>query len=206
MVVSALVTFTFSLRHYRHHPAFRIIPYYLGSFLFATAVDFNEYLSPRDRLADFFDNIGLTVLTIFEFCVFSLLILHYITGAGRRLAIKLNAVMFFLVEIFLYFRAFPRPTLQMSMLESIALVLPCVVYFYELFNTVNTKALKDRPSFWIAIGIGYVSVCSLTETLSFEYIGRFGDGAYALGDIFYSILFVLFMRAYKCSPEEPAAA
>jgi len=203
MIFTALITLIFSLRHYSRHRAFRIIPYYLGCFFLQTILDFNRYLSPRDRAAISLDLIGNTAFTIFEFCVFSLLILRYIEGYGRRLAIKVNAVLFFIAAFFLYLHAFPKiPIYSLGQLELIALVPPCVIYFFELFTTVNTKALKDRPSFWIVTGIAYMDVCSFTLNLSFEYLGRFGDGAYALGSLLYCILFVLIMRAYKCSPAE----
>jgi hypothetical protein len=204
MIFTALITFIFSLRHYRTHRAFRIIPYYIAFCLAQAMVDCYVYSSPRgDRFAFSLEDISTAAFTIFEFCVFSLLILPYITGAGRRLAIKLNVVLFFLAEALLYLRTFPRVSIySMCLVELIALVPPCLIYFYELFTSMNTKALKDRASFWIVTGILYLGICSFTLLLSFEYMGRFGDGAYALGNLFYSILFVLFIRAYKCSPEK----
>jgi hypothetical protein len=204
MILIVLIALIFSLRLYGRHRALRILPYYFAFWLLMCGVEFYQFISPRgDPFAKALDSTGAAILTIFEFCVFSLLILHYITGAGRRLAVKLNTVIFFIVEIFLYFRAFPRNAIfSMCILEAAALILPCVIYFYELFTSMNTKALKDRPSFWIVTGIIYQAVYNASLTLSMEYMGRFSDGAYAFAILFYCILFVLFMRAYKCSPEE----
>jgi hypothetical protein len=200
----ALIALIYSLRYSGRHPAFWIIPYYFAFWLLMVGVEFYFYISPRgDPFASAFDNACTAIFTLFEFCAFSLLILHYIAGAGRRLAIKLNTIIFFIAEIFLYFRAFPRnPIFSMSMLETLALVPPCVLYFYELFTNMNTRALKGRPSFWIVTGILYQSVFNATLTLSMQYMGRFSEGAYAFGILFYCILFLLFMRAYKCIPEE----
>src|SRR5579863_6676150 len=109
MILTILIAFIFSLRHYGRDPALRILSYYFAFFLLSMGVEFYLYISPRDdRFANDLASICFCALVIFEFCVFSLLILHYITGPGRRLAIKLNTVIFFLVEIFLYFREFPR--------------------------------------------------------------------------------------------------
>lgn len=205
MIFTALITFIFSLRYYKRHRAFRIIPYYIGfCFVQAMVVDLYWYVSPRgDRLADSLELISTIVFTIFEFCVFSLLILPYIAGAGWRFAIKLNAVLFFTAETLLFFRTYPRVSIySICLVELIAIVPPCLIYFYELFTTMNTKALKDRASFWVVIGILYLGACSCTLFVSFEYVGRFGDGAFALGNLFYCILFVQFIRAYKCRPEE----
>jgi hypothetical protein len=202
-----LIAFVFSLRHYGRHRALRIIPYYFGCWLLMEGVEIYWYISPRgDRFPNVLSAIAAS-FAIFEFCVFSLLILHYVAGAGRRLAVKLNTVIFLIAEIFLYFRAFPRSAVvSMNLLEAAALVPPCVIYFYELFTNMNTKALKDRPSFWVVTGIIFQAAYNASLLLSMEYMGRFSDGAYALGILFYCILFVLFMRAYKCSPEERLAA
>jgi hypothetical protein len=118
------------------------------------------------------------------------------------LAVKLNTVIFFMAEIFLYFREFPRnPYFWMGLLEAVALLPPCVIYYYELFTGIDTTALKDRPSFWVITGIICQAACNAFLMVSMKYMGRFGDGAYAFGILFYCILFVVFMRAYKSSPE-----
>jgi hypothetical protein len=207
MIVVTLIAFIFSLRHYRRHRALRIVPYYFGGWLLMDGFQMYWYISsPGVRYAHV-DNAIIASLTVFEFCVFSLLILHYINGAGRRLAVKLNTVIFFIAEVFLYIRTFPRNAIfSMDLLEAAALVLPCVFYFYELFTNMNTRALRDRPSFWIVTAIIYQGVFNFCLTLSMEYMGRFSDGAYAFAIIFYCILFVFFMRAYKCSPEERVVA
>lgn len=204
LILTALIAFVVSLRNYGRHRAFRIVPYFIGFFLLAVMSDFIFYASPKgDRFAGYFANICAAAYTIVEFFAFSLIILNYITGAGRRLAIKLNALVFLIGEIFLFFLRFPgNPIFLMCLLQGILLVVPCVLYFYELFTTMNTKALKDRPSFWIVTAIIYQNVCGVSLMLSMEYMGRWSEGAYALGCISYCILFVLFMRAYKCSPEE----
>jgi hypothetical protein len=207
-ILIVLIAFIFSLRYSGRHRAFWIIPYYFAFWLLMEGVEFYMYISPPgNHFANALDNVCTAIFTVFEFCVFSLLILHYITGAGRRLAIKLNTIIFFIAEIFLFYRKFPRnPIFSMGMVETAALVLPCVIYFYELFTNMNTRALKDRPSFWIVTGILYQGVFNMSLTISMEYIGRFSDGAYAFGILFYCVLFALFIRAYKCSPEERVVA
>jgi hypothetical protein len=207
LIIFVLIAFIFSLKYYGRHRAFRIIPYYFGFWLLMEGTEFYWYIStPGDRFGNVL-NLITASFTIFEFCVFSQLILHYIAGAGRRLAVKLTTVIFFIAEIFLYFRAFPQnPIASMCLLESAALVPPCVIYFYELFTNMNTMALKDRPSFWVVTGIMCQDVYNACLLLSKEYMGRFSSDAYTFAILFYCVLFVLFMRAYKCSPEEWRAA
>lgn len=207
MLIINLIAFFFSLKHYGRHRAFRIIPYYFGSWLLMEGTQFYWYTSPPGDRFTYVLNLITACFIIFEFCVFSQLILYYIAGAGRRLVMKLNTVIFFIGEIFLYFRGFPRnPIVSMCLLESAALVPPLVIYFYELFTNMNTKALKDRPSFWVVTGIMCQNVYNTCLTLSMEYMGRFSSGAYTFAILFYCVLFVLFMRAYKCRPEERGRA
>jgi len=202
-----LVAFIISLRHYSRHRALRILPYYFAFWLLMEAAEFYRYISSPNHRVTLALNAMAVSFTIFEFCVFSLLILHYVVGAARRLAVKLNTVIFFIAELILYFRSFPRNALvSINLLEAVALVPPCAIYFYEFFTNMNTKALKDRPSFWVVTGIICQGAYNASLLLSMEYMGRFGDGAYTLGILFYCILIVLFMRAYKCSPEERVVA
>jgi hypothetical protein len=207
IVFVLLIAFIVSLRYYGRHRALRIVPYYIAFWFLMEGVEFYRYISPRgDPFANALDTTTAVIFTMFEFCVFSLLVLHYIAGTGRRLAVKLNTAFFFLAEIFLYFRMFPRnPVPLMGMLEAAALVPPCIIYYYELFTNMNTKALNGRPSFWVVTAILYQGVFNTSLLLSMKYMGRFSDGAYAFGILFYCTLFVLFMKAYKCSPEERVA-
>ena len=207
LIFVLLIAFICSLKNYRRHRALRILPWYFGGFLLLAGIEFYWFSSPKDdRFALTLYNTSAAFTTVFEFCVFSVLILPSIGGAGRRLAIKLNMVVFSIAEIFLYFRMLPRvPVVQMNLLQAIALVLPCAVYFYEVLTNMDSRPLRDRPSFWVVSGIIYQGIYNLCLLLSMEYMGKFSDGAYVFAILFYCLLFVLFMRAYKCSPEDYAA-
>lgn len=207
MTVIVVIAFIFSLKYYSRHRAFRVLPYYFGAWIVMVGQQFYWYISPfAGRYAHVLHAIA-AAFTVFEFCVFSLLILHFIAGAGRRFATKLIAVSLSIAEIFLYFRMVPRnPVVLMGLLEAGGVMLLCAVYYYELFTDMNTTPLKDRPSFWIVTGIICQNTYNTSLVLSMEYMGRFSDGAYTFGILFYCLLFVLFMRAYKCQPEEKVVA
>lgn len=207
MTVIVLIAFIFSLKYYSRHRAFRVLPYYFGGWIVMVGQQFYWYISPfAVRYAYVLHGIA-AAFTVFEFCVFSLLILHFIAGVGRRFAIKLITVILSIAEIVLYFRTVPRnPVVSMGLLEAGGVMLFCAVYYFELFTDMNTKPLKDRPSFWIVTGIICQNTYNTSLVLSMEYMGRFSDGAYTFGILFYCLLFVLFMRAYKCHPEEKAVA
>src|SRR5579863_6942412 len=99
------MAFIYSLRHYGRQPALRIVPYYFGFWLVMMGLEFYRYISPTgDPLVHDLHAIVTAIFTVFEFCVFSPLILHYVEGPRRRLAIKLNTGIFLIAEIFVCFR------------------------------------------------------------------------------------------------------
>ena len=208
MVLTALIAFILTLRHPGRNVAIRIIPSYLGCLLIAMAIDFYSYSSPvGNRLAASLEWISTTVITLFEFCVFSLLILYYIESSRLRLAIKLIAVLFFAAEIVVFFWAFPNiPIFSICLLEAIALVPVWSIYFYEVFSATNSKSPKDQASLGLVIGIMSLGAYSLITFLSRKYLGRFADGAYAFGNLAYSVFFVLLVRACKRNVPESGKA
>lgn len=205
-ILVLLTAFVYSLRNYRRHRALRVLPYYFGAFMLLEGIQFYWYSSPRDdRFATVFYNTSTACITVFEFCVFSLLFMRFTAGARRRLVIKLNLVIFCIADIILFFRTFPgNPAVSINLLQGIGLLTPIAIYFYELFTNMDTRPLKDRPSIWIVSGIIYQALYNFFLLLSMEYLGKYSDGAFAFAILFYCLLFVLFMRAYKCRPEEPA--
>jgi hypothetical protein len=88
------------------------------------------------------------------------------------------------------------------LLESVFLVPPCLLYFYERFLTVNLQPLKEQPSFWVVTGVLFLNSCSIPLQLTFGYLGKYREAAFSLNYILYSIFFILLIRAYLCSPEK----
>jgi len=203
MILIALVTFIISLKYYGRHRILRIFSYYLGFSLLQSAVDcYRHMIGKGAHIPTLYALIVDTAFLVFEFSVCTLFILQFISAEKRRLILKINTVLYFVLLALLFVLKFPDvPFAWLFLLQSIVLVPPCLVYFYELFITVNSQSLKDQPPFWIVTGILFLNSCSIPLYLSLDYLGRYADSAFALNDILYSIFFILMIRAYRCNSD-----
>lgn len=208
MILLSLVAFIVSVKYYGRHKTLRIFPYYLGFSLLQSAADCYRHMAFKgEHIPTMLGLMVDTAFLVFEFLVCNLFILHFISVAGRRLILIVNAVVYVVLLIALYAVKFPTiPFTSLFLLQSIALIPPCLVYFFELFLTVNAKSLKDQPPFWIVTGILFLNGWSIPLYLSLDYLGAYAGSAFALNDVLYSILFILLIRAYRCSPEGWTAA
>src|ERR1700722_5103102 len=201
LALTALVT---SIRYYGRHRNLRIFTYYIAFSLTETLVAFSAFAGPD---FNFYPSVLLDItyvtFTVFEFIVCNLFILQYIRSPFRKRLIRINGGLFltFLVTSLLL----KRMQTTIFFLESVFLVLPCLIYFYELFLIVSLKPLKNQPSFWVVTGILFLNACSIPLQFTIRFLGRYGEAAYSLNDILYCILFILLSRAYFCSPENPGS-
>jgi hypothetical protein len=60
--------------------------------------------------------------------------------------------------------------------------------------------LKNQPSFWIITGILFLNTSSIPMLLTAGLLGNYSAAAFCLNFILYSILFILIIRAYLCTP------
>ncbi len=86
-------------------------------------------------------------------------------------------------------------------LESLCLIIPCLFYFFELFKFPEI-AFKKKESFWVITGILFYMSASIPIFLLSDYIKKnipaYFDIVFSLNYILYSILFLLFIKAYLC--------
>ena len=198
LALTALVT---SIRYYRRHRNLRIFTYYIAFSLVESMVAYFSFVYPKFKFYQSFMLRGTYVcFGVFEFVVCNIFILHYIRSPLRRRIIRINGLLFllFLIAMMTVIR---RITVSIFILDSVFLVPPCLIYFYELFLTVSPKPLKDQPSFWVITAILFLNACSIPLQLTFDFLGRYAEAAYSLNDILYGILFIMLIRAYLCRPE-----
>jgi hypothetical protein len=143
---------------------------------------------------------------LFSFIACNLFILHYIGSPLKRRIIRINGLLYFGVLIFAAAKtSFRLSEMFLAVSESIFLVPPCLVYFYELFSTVNLRPLKNQPAFWVVTGMLFLNASIIPLYLTVEYLGNYTMQSYTLNYILYSIFFILLIRAYLCPPENSAA-
>lgn len=197
LAVAALVA---SIRYYQRHRSLRIFTYYIAFSLTESMVAYFSFVYPKfDFYQTFILRITYGSFAVFEFVICNFFILHYVGSPLRRRIIRINGLLFLLILTVLIM--IHRIAVSIFILDSVFLVPPCLIYFYELFLTVNPKPLKDQPSFWVITAILFLNACSIPLQLTFDFLGRYAEAAYSLNDILYGILFIMLIRAYLCSPE-----
>jgi len=208
MILFTLAALVISLAYYKRHRNLRIFTYYIAFSLLADMYAF--YAFPYSSNAHF----QLVILwatnqafMLFEFIACNLFILRYTASALRRRIIRINGLLFFGFLILISIRIYPRNlSVSFVLWESIFLVPPCLIYFYDLFLRVTLRPLRDQPAFWIVTGILFLHACDIPLWLTVPFLGKYAEAAYTLNYIFYIMLFILLIRAYLCAPEESPVA
>jgi len=207
MMIATLAALVVSLRYYNRHKDLRIFTYYI---LFSFLQDLTEFFAPAVKMDKITSRIILAsseyAFMLFEFIVCNYFILQHLSSARRRMAVKVNALIFFCLLLYMGLRYYKVIYLRSFFLfEAIFLVLPCLLYFYELFVNVRPEPLKNQPSFWIITGILFLNACSIPMLLTVGLLGKYSQAAFFLNFILYSIFFILIIRAYLCTPINQSA-
>jgi hypothetical protein len=151
------------------------------------------------------------VLTLIEFWVFARFFAGILTRPRDRNILRLIRVVFFFLtflivsrDIVLHLRL-RQETLQVIFtIQAISLLVPCMAYFVSIFTYTPVSTLKDEPHFWVVTGLSFMLICTFPLSLFLNYIEAHESGLYrylfAIFYIFYSLLFLMIIRAYLCNP------
>jgi hypothetical protein len=209
MVICTLAALVVSIVHYRRHRRLRIFMYYIAFSLLQDLIAIIGILyTPGDSrptgLPVVLEFVSLYGFTFFEFIVYNLFILHYINSPIWRRILRINAWIFFALILLgvsgtFKFLNHTYPVFEF-LLESISLVPPCLIYFYQLFQTDDPQPLKDQPSFWVITGLLFLKACSIPLLLTVQLMLGYESQVFTLNYILYSLSFVLLIRAFLCPP------
>jgi hypothetical protein len=207
MMMATFAALVVSLRYYNRHKELRIFTYYI---LFSFLEDLTEFFAQPGRLDPITSRTIIAssenVFMLFEFIVCNYFILQHLSSARRRMTVKVNALIYFSFLFWVGIRHNQDIYLHTFFIfEDIFLVLPCLLYFYELFVNVRPEPLKNQPSFWVITGILFLNACSFPMLLTLGLLGNYSSAAFCLNFILYGIFFVLLIRAYLCTPVNQSA-
>lgn len=185
------------------------IGYVILSFVFsASAVVVNKptrtVLMKVDRFTDY-------IFTLLEFLVFFLFFKKILERALHRKVLKIAAFVFLLtgVTLFIYDTySSGLPQLQsvhlLFNLQMISLLVPCLLYYVEIFRIKPTLDLFHEPSFWVTTGLSFFMICTFPLSLSTDYLYKTNEILYrnlfSLFYIFYILLFLMIIRGHLCKP------
>lgn len=206
-----------SVRNRKKHRSLKFFPIYFGCLLIVflslyanicskeviiyslTKFNFHHYI-------DYFSTL-IELLIFVHFFMFAIESQRF-----KNILIIITALFVFYYFVELYFdKRFSRSISETTQsrvytIESLILLIPCFVYFYELFKRPPTLNLKQEPSFWIVSGLSFFVTCTLPYSLLENYLREnylyLMTTLYSVFYIFYILLLLMIIKAYTCNPRK----
>jgi hypothetical protein len=199
MILVETFALAVSIRYYHRHKILRVFPYYLAFSLLEVWSGFILSSAGNHMPLKHVPGVIANIFMLFEYSLCNFIILRQISSKGRRRAIYINTLIFVAVLAFAilenYHFAFQA---TFFFVESLFLLLPCLLYFYELFVSVQPAPLKDQPVFWVVTGFLFLNACSIPMLMTVGQAGHYHEAVYSLNYILYAIFSILLIRAYRC--------
>jgi hypothetical protein len=202
MIIMSFIAFLVSSKRKNIPFPLKIIRYYLGSFVVLNILSIFCVLILRDLS---FEYVAINIFLVIEFVAFYIFIYKIVNSKKSKNAIK-SLLAFFILAILIYWIFSPRHLFiipyPVYVFDSFLLIIPCLLYFYELFtNSVNLD-LKNHFPFWVVSGILFYNCCSIPIFMLIVYIQfkypMYYNVVFSINYILYTILFLLFIRAFSC--------
>jgi hypothetical protein len=207
MFITTFAALVISISYYNRHKDLRIFTYYILFSFLQSLTEFFVHTGDLDQLTSRIISVtSQNAFMLFEFIVCNYFILQHLSSVRRRKLVKINALIYFCFLLWVGVRHY-QLIYQSTFFffESIFLVLPCLLYFYEQFVNMYPEPLKNQPSFWIITGILFLNATSIPMLLTEGLLRKYYSAALCLNYILYSILFILIIRAYLCTPVKQSA-
>jgi hypothetical protein len=150
------------------------------------------------------------VTTVTEFLAFSYYAKGQIKNEHLKSIIRKAQIFFLLVASILFtvtiinYRI-TQATLQYTYsIEAAFLIVISFYYYYDLFKQQPSFQLLELPSFWVITGMSFFMVCTLPFSIFGQFIVKSNYRLYlqvfCIFNIFYCLLFLMIIKAYKCKP------
>lgn len=208
MIAATLAALFTGIRYYRRHRQLRVFLWYTLFSLVEDAADYYRQWSYNAHLPKMISGGVANAFMLFEFLTCIYFIRMHVSSVLRRRVIMIDAVIYLAFVLYCFIRA--RQTLYTPIFfffESLFLIVPCLVYFYELFLDINLLPLKNQPAFWIITGILFLNCFEIPLLLTEGELGIYHEVAFSLNFVLYILFFSLLIRAYICQPAEtPSSA
>lgn len=217
VLVGVLLTALFvSVKNRKKHFTLRLFPFYFSCLIIVflslyaniyskevimyslTKFNFHHYI-------DYFS----TLIELLVFVHFFTLIIESPKFRKVLITITILFVLYYFVELY-FDKRFSRSISETTQsrvytIESLILLIPCFVYFYELFKKPPTLNLRQEPAFWIVSGLSFFVTCTLPYSLLENYLRKnylyLMTTLYSVFYIFYILLLLMIIKAYTCNPK-----
>lgn len=216
LVVVLVTTLIISIKKRKRHNLLRYFPLYtvclLSVFISVYVVIYSDKIYSYSVTTFNFINYIDYLFILVELSILIHFFLSILKNRNIRkilIFIALVFIPYYLIELFSD-KYFPRSISETTQsrvytVESLILLSPCFVYFYELFKKPPTLNLKNEPAFWIVSGWSFFATCTLPYSLLENYLRKSHSNLmtelYSVFYIFYILLFIMIIKAYSCKKE-----
>lgn len=159
------------------------------------------FIIPSYKLIINFSSIAFTII---EFLIFYDLLFHIIRDKFLTRSMEVSRIVFLVLTLCVLLTSSFSNVIPLSfnVINLILLIIPCLFFFYEVFNTSPSIPLSYQPAFWIITGFAFMIICTLPFYLLEKYFFHNMINLYnkisALTYAFYCLLFILICKAFLC--------
>jgi hypothetical protein len=193
-IVSILFTFRSGNPRY-----LRLFPFYHGISI-VTEIIVHEFFSIKETFSTT-NTIPYNIFTFIEFSLYSGVIFS-VVRSGRKVIAFCMAFFFFFFFVQAIKHNLMFPTGRGLLLQNISLIIPCLVYYNDIFSAFSIPNLSKEPSFWIVTGVMFYLIIT-TPLLFFPFQGKSSSDTY--GTLYFSsngtayiLMYLLLIKAYTC--------
>ena len=207
------ITLIKSLTQRKNIEHLTLLPIYSSLFILMFAIDYvmtSRIISDRNYFSITLWSAQYLV-SIVEFLTFMLYINFHTYSKANKLILKILSglvLSLFVITYILYFRkpAIPRYFILhwLYVCQSIPILAGCIIFFTQLVRITTEFPVINRASFWVITGLSLYTICTLPISIAAPFILNKDYDLYnvlfTLIYIFYIILFIFILKAYKCKP------
>lgn len=210
MFIAGTVAFTIGLRKILTSKVSIYINLFVSYFAFSiiqttTSVYFTFH--PEDIPFANLDSITAKIFSCLEFLLFtSYIYVVFDTGLSRIIGVIM--MVSFPLFCVLYSIASTENEFPylIFLVESFCLIVPCAIYFFQLFTGVPLENIASQPRFWIVTGLLFYSLTSIPSWLVLKYFYSNWEQLQDIATIGFfstSLFYTLIIKALLCWETRP---
>jgi hypothetical protein len=209
LFLSIIASLVVSLIHRDKRELIPIQLYIIVSLLVNGILNFNDVFYPYRKNRDF-DTALVNIYSILEISILYYFLFKRIKNPNFQLSMKILLVSYFTICTVLWsfkVKGVYSFTPNLFGFQGIFIIVPCLFYIYEILKSDFLIDLKNNGNFIITCGILFnfgITIPSYFSWYNLYYLSpEFIKINILTNYIFYTILFISFMKAYLCiAPEK----
>ena len=196
-----ILTVIVSVRNRNKFPELKYFHLYPITSLFQTTIALGSMTIVDDSI-DLVQHPSVTVFILVEFLLIYLFYFRTIIKKRDRLVLKILFIGYVSYTIFNWFlnKSFFEYE-QPFLVQSIALIIPCLFHFLQLFNVPLGRELISLPTFWVNVSVLFFFSSTIPLFLLVTYFSKYiylHESLYSINYIAYCIFFLIICKAYLC--------